>query len=88
MAENEAKILKEADMQEKILQAVEKIRLQIKQLKQAQEGTQAEVKFVKPHNYANFNPLMQTLLKSSKHSILLYTVIVVKSFEWQVLTIK
>ena len=55
MAENEAKILKEADMQEKILQAVEKIRLQIKQLKQAQEGAQAEVN----HIYANFNRFMQ-----------------------------
>jgi len=43
VAEHEAKILKEADMQEKILQAVERIRLQIKQLKQAQETAQAEV---------------------------------------------
>ena len=55
MAEHEAKILKEADMQEKILQAVEKIRLQIKQLKQAQGGAQAEVN----HIYANFNRFMQ-----------------------------
>ena len=59
MAEHEAKILKEADMQEKILQAVEKIRLQIKQLKQAQEGAQAEVIYVMSLNYANFNPLMR-----------------------------
>ena len=38
VAEHEAKILKEADLQEKILEAVEKLRQQIRQLKNEEEG--------------------------------------------------
>ena len=37
MAEHEAKIMKEVDLQEKILEAVEKLREQIKQLRHVQK---------------------------------------------------
>ncbi len=46
VAEHEAKILKEADLQEKILEAVEKLRQQIRQLKNEEEGDHLPVSYI------------------------------------------